>query len=82
VNFTIRARPLSRPSAFVSLTGLANQPRDYPREYPRIPTPLVKEAKDYELERLREETEMVRELEQVISSGEEVKDFVTTVIRP
>jgi len=68
------SRPLSRPSAFVSLTGLTNQPREYPKEYPRIPTPLVKEAKDYELERLREETEMVRELEQVISSRSVSKD--------
>jgi hypothetical protein len=61
------SRPISRPSAFVSLMGLNNLPRETSREYPRIPSPLIKEAQEYELDRLREETELTNQLESALS---------------
>ena len=51
------ARPLSRASAFRPIQGLDG----YPREYPRI-TPLMREAKFKEFERLEEETELIEQL--------------------
>jgi hypothetical protein len=61
------SRPLSRPNTFRPLGGLSETSRNYSREYPRIPTPLIKEAQEYELERLRGETELVEELTEVLS---------------
>jgi hypothetical protein len=61
------SRPLSRPSAFRPLGGLSVYSREYPREYPRIPTPMIKEAQDYELEKLKEETELVEQLNEALS---------------
>jgi hypothetical protein len=61
------SRPMSRPSAFVSLMGLNNLPRETSREYPRIPSPLIKEAQEYEMDRLREETELTNQLESALS---------------
>ena len=61
------SRPLSRPSVFRPLGGLSDYSRSYPREYPRIPTPMIKEAQDYELERLKGETELSEELSEVLS---------------
>ena len=57
------ARPLSRPSAFKSLSDVVN----YPGPYPRIPTPLVTEAQEYETERLKEETELTEQLCETLS---------------
>ena len=57
------SRPLSRPGLFRPLGDINN----YPREYPRIPTPMVREAQDYELERLRSETELTEQLSEAIS---------------
>ena len=57
------SRPLSRPSLFRPLGELNN----YPREYPRIPTPMIKEAQEYELERLKSETELTEQLSDTIS---------------
>jgi hypothetical protein len=57
------ARPLSRASAFRPLARMGN----YPKEYPRIPTPMLKEAQDYELERLKDETELVEQLSTTVS---------------
>ena len=51
------SRPLSRSNEFSPLRGTTNYPSN-PREYPRIPPSLIEEAEDYELERLREETEL------------------------
>jgi hypothetical protein len=56
------SRPLSRPSAFAPLSGLSNYP-----QYPRVPTPLIKEARDYELERLRSESELTEQLSEATS---------------
>ena len=60
------SRPLSRVNEFKPLRGMASYPSS-PREYPRIPTPLIKEAQEYELERLKEETEMSVRLTDVLS---------------
>ena len=57
------ARPLSRARAFRPLARMGN----YPKEYPRIPTPMLKEAQDYELERLKDETELVEQLSTTVS---------------
>ena len=57
------SRPLSRPSLFRPLGELNN----YPREYPRIPTPMIKEAQEYELERLKSETELTEQLSETLS---------------
>ena len=57
------SHPSSRPITFRSLGGL----NEYPREYPRIPTPMVEDAKDYELERLKDETELTEQLREVMS---------------
>ena len=53
------SRPLSRPSAFSALSGLGS--------YPRVPSPLIKEAKEYELERLKGETELTEQLSETLS---------------
>ena len=53
------SRPLSRPSAFSALSGLGS--------YPRVPSPLIKEAKEYELERLKGETELTEQLSESLS---------------
>ena len=53
------SRPLSRPSAFSALSGLGS--------YPRVPSPLIKEAKEYELERLKGETELTEQLCETLS---------------
>ena len=60
------SRPLSRVNEFRPLRGVSSYPGS-PREYPRIPTPLIKEAQEYELERLKEETEMSVRLTDVLS---------------
>ena len=52
------SRPLSRPSLFRPLEELNN----YAREYPRIPTPMIKEAQEYELE-----IELTEQLSETIS---------------
>jgi hypothetical protein len=57
------ARPLSRPSAFRPLSEIVSGPG----QYPRIPTPLVEEAQEYELERLKEETELTEQLCETLS---------------
>ena len=57
------SRPLSRPSLFRPLGDVNN----YPREYPRIPTPMIREAREYELERLKSETELTEQLSEAIS---------------
>ena len=72
------SRPLSRPNAFKPLTGLSEFSRSYSREYPRIPTPLLKEAQDYELERLKGETELVEELSEVLSPRPTRRDKIET----
>jgi hypothetical protein len=51
-------RPLSRPSAFRPLMDLGGSPR----QYPRITTPMLKEAQEYDNERLRRETDMAEQL--------------------
>ena len=51
-------RPLSRPTAFRPLMDLGGSPR----QYPRITTPMLKEAQEYDNERLRRETEMAEQL--------------------
>jgi len=50
------ARPLSRPSTFKPLGEIYN------REYPRIPTPSVRDTQEGELVRLREETDLSDQL--------------------
>ena len=61
------SRPLSRPSAFRPLGGLSDYSGNFPREYPRISTPMIKEAHDYELQRLNEETELTEQLSETLS---------------
>ena len=61
------SRPMSRLNSFTPLKGINMSPSSYPKEYPRIPTPLIDEAREYELERLREETELSVSLSEIVS---------------
>jgi hypothetical protein len=60
------SRPLSRINEFSPLRGATYYPNN-PKYYPRVPTPLIQEVHDYELERLREETEMSEKLSETLS---------------
>jgi len=57
------SRPLSRPTAFRPLVDLGGSPR----QYPRITTPMLKEAQQYDDERLQRETEMAEQLSITLS---------------
>ena len=60
------SRPLSRINEFSPLRGATYYPNN-PKYYPRVPTPLIQEVHDYELERLREETELSDQLTETLS---------------
>jgi hypothetical protein len=60
------SRPLSRINEFSPLRGATYYPNN-PKYYPRVPTPLIQEVHDYELDRLREETEMSEKLSETLS---------------
>ncbi len=62
------SRPLSRPSVFKPLGEIYN------REYPRVSSPINREAREYELVRLREESELTDQLSVSLSPGSSRKN--------
>ena len=62
------SRPLSRPSVFKPLGEIYN------REYPRMSSPINREAREYELVRLREESELTDQLSVSLSPGSSRKN--------